>query len=80
VKEEVKKDFKDFLECNENECTTHPNLCDTKKAVLSASKKKLRRAYTSSLTAHLKPLVQKEENTLKRSRQKEIIKLSILDI
>ena len=41
---------------------------------LSASKKKLERAYTSSLTAHLKALKQKEANTPKRSRQQEIIK------
>jgi hypothetical protein len=41
---------------------------------LSASKKKLKRAYTSSLTAHLKALEQKEANMLKRSRWQEIIK------
>jgi hypothetical protein len=41
---------------------------------LSASKKKLKRAYTSSLTAHMKALKQKEANTPKRSRQQEIIK------
>jgi hypothetical protein len=47
---------------------------DTRKAVLreklialSASKKKLEKAYTSSLAAHLKALKQKEVNTLKRS-------------
>jgi hypothetical protein len=37
--------------------------------------KKLERAYTSSLTANLKALEQKEANTVKRSRQQEIIKL-----
>ena len=42
---------------------------------LSASKKKLEKAYSSSLTAHLKALEQKEANTPKRSRQQEIIKL-----
>ena len=41
---------------------------------LSASKKKLKRAYTSSLTAHMKALKQKEATTPKRSRQQEIIK------
>jgi hypothetical protein len=35
---------------------------------LSASKKKLKRAYTSSLTAYLNALEQKEANTPKRSR------------
>jgi hypothetical protein len=33
------------------------------------------RAYTSSFTAHLKALEQKEANSLKRNRQQEIIKL-----
>jgi hypothetical protein len=42
---------------------------------LSASKKKLKTAYTSSLTAHLKSLEQKYENTPKRSRPQEIIKI-----
>ena len=42
---------------------------------LSASKKKLKRAYTNNLTAHLKALEQKEANTSKRSRWQEIIKL-----
>ena len=42
---------------------------------LSASKKELERAYTNSLTAHLKALGQKEANALKRSRWQEIIKL-----
>jgi hypothetical protein len=39
---------------------------------LSAYKKKLKRAYTSSLTAHLKALEQKEANIPKRSRWQEI--------
>ena len=42
---------------------------------LSASKRKLERAYTSSLTAHLKALEQKEANAPKRSRRQEVIKL-----
>ena len=42
---------------------------------LSASRKKLKRAYTSSLTVHLKALEQKEVNTPKRRRRQEIIKL-----
>jgi hypothetical protein len=52
------------------------NLWDTMKAVvrgkciaLSASKKKLERAYTSSLTAHLKALEQKEEIIPKKNRR-----------
>jgi hypothetical protein len=42
---------------------------------LSASKKKPERAHTSTLTTHLKALEKKEENSPKRSRQQEIIKL-----
>ena len=43
---------------------------------LSATKKKLERANTSSLTTHLKALEKKEENSPKRCRQQEIIKIS----
>jgi hypothetical protein len=46
-----------------------------KPIALSACKKKLERAYTSSLTTHPKALEQKEANTPKRSRWHEIIKL-----
>ena len=78
VKEEIKKEIKGFLECNED--TLYQNLWGTMKAVvrgkliaLSASKKKLGTAYTSNLTAHLRALEQKEANVPKRSRWQEII-------
>jgi hypothetical protein len=82
VKIEMKKEVKGFLEFNKNEDPSYQNLWDTMKAVrkgkhiaLRASKKKLDRAYTNSLTAHLKALEQKEANTPKRSRQEEINKI-----
>ena len=42
---------------------------------LSASKKKLERAHTNSLTAHIEALELKEANSPKRSKWQEIIKL-----
>jgi hypothetical protein len=82
VKEEIKKEIKDFLEFNENEGIMYPNLWDTMKAMLirqlialNASKKKLERTYTTNLTVQLKALKQKEANTSKRSRWQEIVKL-----
>ena len=46
-----------------------------KLVALSASEKKLERAYTGSLAAHLKALEQKEANSPKKSRGQETIKL-----
>ena len=53
----------------------HNESSGKRKTSNSDSKKKLKRAYTSSLTVHLKALEQKEANSPKSSRQQELIKL-----
>jgi hypothetical protein len=63
VREEIKKEIKDFLKFNENIDTLYPNLWDTMIAVLrgkflplSALVNQLERSYTNNLTAHLRAL------------------------
>ncbi|KAL6086868.1 hypothetical protein STEG23_006773 [Scotinomys teguina] len=68
VKEEIKKEIKDYPELNENESTTYPNLWDTMKAVLrgkfvalNTHMKKMEKSHINDLTAHLKALEQKKQ-------------------
>ena len=66
VKEEIKKEIKDFVEFNKNDGTEYSNLWDTMKAVLgwkfialSAYIKKVEKTHTSDLTAQLRALDKK---------------------
>ena len=70
IMEEINKEIKGFIEISENENTSYQNMWDAMKAVLrgkfivlSSFIKKLERSHTGNLTAHLKPLEQKEVNT-----------------
>ena len=71
--EEMYKEIKHFLEWNENEGIPYTILWDPIKAVVrgkvSGSIKILEGAHTSSLTAHLKTLDQKEANSMKNIRE-----------
>jgi hypothetical protein len=62
------KKLKDFLEFNENEGITHPNLWDTMKVVLrgnfialSTFIKILESSHTSNFTVHLNPFKQQQQ-------------------
>ena len=62
VKDEIKKEIKDFLEFNENEARTYKTYETQWKqpyegnSALRASKEKIVRAYTNSLMEHLNGL------------------------
>ena len=81
ITEEIKEEFKKYLETNDNENTITPNLWDAAKAVLRgkfrAIQSYLRKQETSqinNLTLHLKQL-EKEEKNPKVSRRKEVINI-----
>jgi hypothetical protein len=68
VREEIKKEIKDFLEFNEKEDTRYSNLWDTNKAMLrgklitlSTFIWKLGSSHTSNFKVYLKHLGKKEQ-------------------
>ena len=82
ITEEIKNEIKIFIEMNENENTTTPNLWDSVKAVLrgrfiaiQAYLKKQEKNQINNLTLHLKQLEKEERKHPRVSRRKEIIKI-----
>jgi hypothetical protein len=82
VIDEIKEEFKRFLEVNENENTTYQNLWDTAQAVLrgkfiamSAYIKRSERSQINDLILQLKFFETQEQANPKTSRRREIIKI-----
>ena len=81
MKNEIREEFKKFLETNENELTTIQNLWDTAQAVLTgkfiaiqAYQKRIETAQINNLTIHLQDL-EEQQRQPRASRRKEITKM-----
>ena len=80
--DKIKKEIKIYIETNENEETTTPNLLNSVKAVLrgrfiaiQAYLKKEEKNQINTLTLHLKQLEKEDMKNPRVSRRKEIIKI-----
>ena len=81
VKNEIRKEIKNFLDTNENKLTTTENLWDTAKAVLrgkfiaiQAYLKKIETFQTNNLTLPLQELIEQQREP-RASTRKEITKI-----
>ena len=82
IMDKIKKEIKIYIETNENENTTTPNLQDSVKAVLrgrfiamQAYLKKEEKNQINYLTLYPKQLEKEEMNNPKVSRRKDIINI-----
>ena len=80
---QVKIEIKIWIETNENENTTTPNLWDTIKVVrrgrfiaIQAYLKKQEKSQINNRTLHLKQLEKEEMKNPRDSRRKEILKIT----
>ena len=80
IKEEIKKEIKDFLEFNENEEPLYQNLLDTMKAVVKGKlihsskclKKKLEKELTLAAWQHTGKLYNNNNNKIPKTKNKKI--------
>ena len=82
MKNEIRKEIRNFLETNENELTIIQNLWDTAKSVLrgkfiaiQAYLKRIETAQINYLTIHLQELDEQQQRQPRASRKKEITKI-----
>ena len=82
VKFEIREEIKNFLETNENELTTTPNLWDTAKAALrgqftvtQAQLKNVQTFQTNNVTLCLQEFNEQQKGQPRASRRKEITKI-----
>ena len=82
ITEEIKEEFKNYLETYENENTETQNLWDAAKAVLrgkfiTVQSYLKETSQINNLTLHLKQLQKEEQKNPKISRREEIIKIRV---
>ena len=82
VNNEIKEEIKKYLETNENEHASAPNLQDSAKASLKgkflaiqAYLKKIEKSQINNLTLHLQELEEQQQTKPRASRRKELTKI-----